>query len=161
MATGGNSELQRLLPALLPLALTWAHDQSARIARLGSPLSADELGIARQVGVSDPERIRVLHVPTVPMPYSLALRAAAIQAGMFGPHVHGMTLGHGVFIAEEHASIRVLSHEFRHVAQCEQAGSLDNYLTQYLTQIATIGYNDAPFEVDARAHEIEAPAPEA
>jgi hypothetical protein len=157
----GNSELQRLLPALLPLAITWGHDQSARIERLGSPLSEDELGVARRVGVREPERIRVLQVPTVPMPYSLALRAAVIQAGMFGPHVHGMTLGYGVFVAAEHVSLRLLSHEFRHVAQFEEAGSLDDFLTQYLTQIVTVGYEDAPFEADARAHEIAAPAAEA
>ena len=154
-----NQELLRLLPALLPLAITWGHDQSARIARLGSALSADEIDVARRVGVREPERIRVLQVPTVPMPYSLALRAAAIQAGMFGPHVHGMTLGYGVFVAAEHTSTKLLSHEFRHVAQCEQAGSLDNFLTEYLTQIVTVGYDDAPFEVDARAHEFEALAP--
>jgi hypothetical protein len=155
MATGGNSELLRLFPALLPLAVAWSRDQSDRIARLGTPLSEQELDVARRVGVKEPERVRVLQVPTVPMPYSLALRAAAIQAGMFGPHVHGMTLGYGIFLATEHASLRLLSHELRHVFQYEQAGSLDAFMTNYLTQIVTVGYYDAPLELDARASEIE------
>jgi hypothetical protein len=157
MAISGNSELLRLLPALLPMAIAWGHEQSRRIARTGRSLSAEELDVARQVGVREPERIRVLYVPTVPMPYSLALRAAAIQAGMFGPHVRGMTLGYGIFVAAEHASLRLLSHEFRHVWQYEEAGSIDDFLTTYLTQIVTVGYYDAPLELDARAHEVETP----
>ena len=156
MATGENSELVRLFPALLPLAVAWGRDQSDRIARLGAPLSEQELDVARLVGVREPERVRVLQVPSVPMPYSLALRAAAIQAGMFGPHVHGMTLGYGIFLAAEYVSLRLLSHELRHVFQFEQAASFDEFMTNYLTQIVTVGYDDAPLEVDARAHEIPA-----
>jgi hypothetical protein len=61
-----------------------------------------------------------------------------------------MTLGYGIFVEAEHASIRLLSHECRHVYQYEQAGSIDAFLTEYLTQIATVGYADAPLEADAR-----------
>jgi hypothetical protein len=155
MTTGGNSELLRLLPALLPMAIAWGHEQSERIARDGTALTPGELAIARRVGVRCPERIKVLPVPSVPMPYSLALRAATIQAGMFGTHVHGMTLGYGIFVMEEMLSPRLLAHEFRHVWQYEEAGSMERFLTEYLTQIVTAGYYEAPMEVDARTHEVE------
>ena len=157
MTTPRHPELVRLLPALLPLAMVWARDQSERIARLGEPLSDDEQAVARQVGVREPEHVRVLQVPSVPLPYSLALRAAAIQAGMFGPNVHGMTLGYGIFLDAAHVSKRLLSHELRHVFQYEQAGSLEGFLETYLTQIVTVGYHDAPLEADARAHEVPDP----
>jgi hypothetical protein len=49
---------------------------------------------------------------------------------------------------------RLISHEFRHVAQYEVAGSIEAFLPVYLAQIVEAGYEAAPFEVDARNHEI-------
>ena len=51
------------------------------------------------------------------------------------------------------ASLRELSHEFRHVYQYEAAGSIAAFLPVYLQQIVAFGYANAPFEADARAHE--------
>jgi hypothetical protein len=50
-------------------------------------------------------------------------------------------------------SRRLLSHECRHVAQFEDAGSLPTFLTSYLNEIVANGYDDCSFEVDARSHE--------
>jgi hypothetical protein len=52
-----------------------------------------------------------------------------------------------------HATPRLLAHEFRHLYQVEQAGSLAAFLPAYLQQIAEVGYDCAPYELDARAHE--------
>jgi hypothetical protein len=41
------------------------------------------------------------------------------------------------------------------VHQVEAAGSLEGFLVAYLKQIAAVGYDDAPYEVDARAHELQ------
>ena len=68
----------------------------------------------------------------------------------------GLTLGHSIYICNGHNSPRLLSHECRHVQQYEQAGSIAAYLPKYLEQIARYGYFDAPYEVDARAHEAVA-----
>lgn len=38
--------------------------------------------------------------------------------------------------------------------QYEQAGSIAAFLPRYLQQIVTVGYNNAPFEIDARSHEL-------
>ena len=65
----------------------------------------------------------------------------------------GLTLGYSVFVCTGHVNPRLLRHEFRHVYQYEQAGSISAFLPVYLGQIVRIGYRDAPFEVDARAHE--------
>jgi hypothetical protein len=50
---------------------------------------------------------------------------------------------------------RLVSHECRHGDQYETQGSIAAFLPVYLLQIATVGYFDAPFEQDARAHELE------
>lgn len=73
---------------------------------------------------------------------------------MFGPEMVGLTLGHAIYIRRGHLEDRLLSHELRHVAQVEQAGSLEAFLQRYVTEIFTHGYWNAPLEVDARAHEI-------
>jgi hypothetical protein len=66
----------------------------------------------------------------------------------------GLTLGYSVLICQGHDSLRLLSHEFRHVHQYEQAGSIAAFLPGYLEQIAILGYANSTFEVDASAHEI-------
>ena len=68
----------------------------------------------------------------------------------------GLTLGYSIFIVRGHMSPRLLSHECRHVYQYETAGSISAFLPVYLQQIATVGYQSAPFEQDARAHEFDA-----
>jgi hypothetical protein len=56
------------LPTLLPRILLWANAQAAHILRQGVPLNAAGLTLASRVGVVQPERIRILTVPTVPAP---------------------------------------------------------------------------------------------
>ena len=63
------------------------------------------------------------------------LRAAALQAGLLGPGMVGLTLGHAIFICRGHKTRRLLSHELRHVHQYEQHGSIAAFLPVYLGQI--------------------------
>jgi hypothetical protein len=51
-------------------------------------------------------------------------------------------------------SNRLISHECRHVHQYEVAGSIAGFLPLYLQQIVSYGYEQAPYEIDAREHEI-------
>lgn len=147
-------DLSRKLPLLLPRAILWAQDASAVALAGGLPLSPEYQDLAHSVGVTHPERIRVLLVDALPLPSDPQLREAALATGLMGPHMAGITLGYAVLIVRGLDTRRLLSHEFRHVAQYEQAGSIADFLPVYLQQVAQFGYNDAPFEVDARAHEI-------
>jgi hypothetical protein len=147
-------DLQALLPQLLPRAIAWAEEQ-ARLGLLqGKPLDANGIELARRVGVQHPEQIRVIAVDAFPLPADPALRQAAIQTGLLGADGLGLTLGPAVFLRRGHETeARLLRHEFRHVRQCEQSGSLAAFLAEYLSQIVEVGYAQAPLEVDARAHE--------
>jgi hypothetical protein len=80
-------------------------------------------------------------------------RPAAIQTGLPGPHMAGLTLGCGIYIVAGHVTPRLLSHECWHVYQYEVAGSIAAFLPVYLKQIMKYGYENAPYEVDARRHE--------
>ena len=150
-----STDLEALLPILLPRAIKWVKEQSGHILESGSPLSDSGLALARAVGVARPEDIRILVVPKLPLPSDPDLQRVAIQTGLLGPEMVGVTFGYGMYLCDGHESNRLISHECRHVHQYEIAGSIDAFLPVYLHQIATVGYYDAPLEVDARQHEIE------
>jgi len=148
-------DLRSALPVLTPKAIAWAEAQSQNAMKTGRPLTEPFLSIARRVGVASPERIRILDVPRLPMPDDPHLKQAAVATGLLGPGMVGLTLGHAVLVCSGYGQdVRLLSHEFRHVHQYEHAGSITAFLTAYLQQIVTVGYMNAPFEIDARAHEL-------
>lgn len=146
-------DLRAALPLLLPKAIAWAELEASRVATSGRALTADEITLARKVGVAKPELIRIQSCDSLPMPQDPPLQAAALQTGLLGPGMVGLTLGYSVFVCRGHEMRRLLAHEFRHVFQYEQGGSIAKFLPVYLQQIVTVGYGNAPFEIDARAHE--------
>ena len=146
-------DLRVALPFLAPKAIAWAETQSSQIALSGQPLNDTLTSVARSVGVLHPERIRIVEVDSLPLPEDPDLKQAALATGLLGPNMIGLTLGYGIYVCRGRGTIRLLSHEFRHVYQYEKAGSIAAFLPVYLQQIVSVGYNSAPFEVDARAYE--------
>ncbi len=147
------ADLRAALPRLIPKAIEWAEAQSAIIAKIGRPLDDTGLLLAASVGVAKPGLIRLAEVPALPPPDDPELRRASMVIGLFGPHMIGMTFGYGIYVCRGQVTKRLLAHEFRHVFQYEQAGSIAAFLPVYMMQIASVGYEDAPLEIDARAHE--------
>jgi hypothetical protein len=111
------------------------------------------------VGVLHPELIRVKLVDRLPLPEEPMLRQAAIETGLLGPNMVGLTLGYSIFLVHGHDNVRLISHECRHVYQYETLGAIDRFMPVYLQQIVDYGYQSAPLEVDARAHEIQIAQP--
>jgi hypothetical protein len=91
----------------------------------------------------------------LPFPDTPALGAIARDTGLLSPGTIGLTLGHAVFVLRGHDTRRLLTHEFRHVHQYEEAGSIGAFLARYLHEVAIVGYHDAPLEADARQHEFD------
>ena len=149
-------DLEAELPRLLPKAIAWAEEEAAAALASGMSMSESGLRLARSVGVHFPERIRVVEAASLPSPADPELNSAALQAGLLGPGMEGLTLGYAVFILEGRGSNRLISHECRHVYQYEMAGSIAAFLPLYLQQIVSYGYDQAPYEIDAREHEIDA-----
>ncbi len=132
----------------------WVCQQQAYILKVGLALNPHQCALARQVGVDNPEKIRLLEVDEIAAPEDALLRQIAQELNFLGPETLGITLGHGVYVRRGFASDRLLSHEFRHVYQYEAAGSIQMFIAEYLRQIMQFGYFDAPYEQDARRHEI-------
>lgn len=146
-------DLRTVLPLLLPGAIAWAQARALEVSQEGTALNEDGIAIARRAGVQRPELVRIAIVDSLPLPEEAHLKAAALQTGLLGPGMVGLTLGHSVFICRGHQTRRLLSHELRHVYQYEVHGSIAEFLPVYLQQIADVGYANAPFEIDAREHE--------
>src|SRR5437879_3466641 len=118
-------DLAALLPILVPRAVAWAEAQSRAVLGQGTALSELGRNLASSVAVREPDRIRLSVVNSLPVPDDPLLRAAALQTGLLGPGLVGLTLGYAVIlIAGYDADPRLLSHEFRHVYQYETAGSI-------------------------------------
>jgi hypothetical protein len=143
-------DLQALLTTLIPKAVKWAELQQADILESGRRLTLDEIDTARAVGVSQPDKIRIKSVPSIPIPEEARLAKVAVQYGLLGPATEGLTLFYGVFIREGTYSRLLLAHECRHVVQYEQRGTIFGFLHEYIPQILTSGYINAPLEKDAR-----------
>ncbi len=146
-------DLAAVLPKLLPQAIEWVEIRSAEILSKGKPLTAAGIKVARSVGVLDPKRIRVELVESLPLPDDQMLRDVALQTGLLGPDMAGVTFGYGIYACTDHLTNRLLAHECRHVFQYQNAGSIAAFLPLYLQEIVEFGYFECPLEVDARQYE--------
>lgn len=156
-STGSNSlaSLMERLPILSRAAIAWAQQAEREGLAAGKPLAFWQQADARDVGVREPDKVRLCLVDTMPPIADPALAAVAGEMGFLGRDTLGLALGHAVFIRREHAGRRaMLRHELRHVAQCEVAGGLKQFLPEYLRQVLSFGYRQGPYEADARNYEI-------
>lgn len=149
-----EKSLKNRLPVLIPKAIAWAEEQAQFIRKNGTLLSPQELKIAQAVGVKNPELVRVFEIERLPLPEDVELKEAALSIGFLEPTMIGMAFGYGVYVHPRMRSSRLISHELRHVFQYEKAGSIANFLPVYLEQIVSLGYVNAPLEIDARESEI-------
>ncbi len=136
--------------ALLPLACEWAEDQERLILQNGICLTHSQMEDAKLVGVSNPEKVKLLEIPYIPLPEHPALKAAAEATHLITPDTKGLTLRYGIFIRSDcWDSRRLLVHELAHTAQYERLGGFSPFLERYLMECITIGYPAAPMEQEA------------
>jgi hypothetical protein len=136
---------------LLPLACAWAAEQERTILQTGVALTESQLTDARQIGVGQPEQVRLLRVTRIPMPTQLELAAVAAAAGLISPATAGLTIRYGIFIRDDCWGQRLLVvHELVHTMQYERLGGIEAFLRPYLLEcIAPPGYPNGPMEQEA------------
>ena len=140
------------LEELLPLATQWVMEQQQRVLCEGVPLSKDELADAKAIGVRNPERVRLLRVDSIPVPVNPMLRAAAASINFVTAAPSGLALENGIFVRTDHWRDReLIAHELAHTAQYQRLGGIVPFLQTYLGQCATVGYKQAPLELEADA----------
>jgi len=140
------------LEELLPLAAQWAAEQERRVLCKGVHLSEIELADARAIGVRNPERVRLLRIETIPVPAHPMLRAAAASMNFLTAAPRGLALDYGIFVRADHWRDReLIAHELAHTAQYQRLGGILPFLQTYIFQCATVGYANAPLELEAVA----------
>jgi len=142
-----------LLSPFIPWACRWVNQQEALIVAKGRPLTAAQQDDARQSGVTAPEKIHIMVVPSIQPPNHPVLIFASKFVDLIGPHTAGLTLRYGIYIRQDchsystHRELYV--HEFCHTAQYERLGSIRSFLNRYLVECITPGYPSGPLEQEA------------
>jgi len=140
------------LEELLPLAAQWATEQERRVLCEGVGLSEAEMADAKAIGVRNPNRVRLLRVENIPVPVHPMLRAAAASIHFLAAAPSGLALDYGIFIRADRWRERALiAHELVHTAQYQRLGGILPFLQTYIYQCATVGYRNAPLELEAAA----------
>ena len=140
-----------LVPLILPLASAWVARHERRILAVGEPLSEEARADARALGVQEPDRVRVLYVPRVPLPGWRLARFAKPLVGTAFQNTSGLSARYGIYIQSALRNDRhLLAHELTHTHQYERLGGIRPFLRQYLIECLTTGYVFAGMEVEAR-----------
>jgi hypothetical protein len=144
------------LPALFPHVVEWISHLEKQAQESGRALTPVEFNLAQTVGVAHPEEVRILSVRRIPLPSHPRVKQLARRVGLLNADTAGLTAGYGVIVRRDCANnLRLLAHEFVHVAQYERLGR-EGFLQEYIQQIAAYGYLNAPFEQEAEAKAIRA-----
>jgi hypothetical protein len=128
----------------------WFRDLEER-GQQGRGLADHEIALARRVGVEDVARVRVMEVSEMPAVPSELEELSKQHLNL--NHAVGLTVGHVVYIIKGNLNAPLLKHECRHVYQVEQYPDTTTWLKVYVEQVLAVGYEDAPFEIDARNYE--------
>ena len=144
------NSLLNTLQAYLPAAYDFAVSQETIILKEGQPLSAPEIKDALCAGVSEPEKIRVMKVVSLPEPENSDMMFIAKHIGLFQPHSVGLTFGYGIHIRLDMRDSRHhLVHECVHVGQYERLGGIRPFLERYLRECIEPGYPFGALEQEA------------
>jgi len=141
---------QEEFEALLPLATQWVKEQESIVLQEGEPLDQSQLEDAQKVGISFPEKVRILDVISIPIPKDPTLATVAETTGILTPSTAGLCLRYGIYITlDSWEKRRLLIHELVHTSQYERLGGITPFLRQYLSECLNGGYTDSPLEQEA------------
>lgn len=146
--------MDKKLPAefgkIVELMTVWATQWEKHILEHGSPLNQTQTEDARFVGVEKPEDVRVLIVPSIPMPHYKLLFSTFIETKIFDAESAGLSLGHGILLKlDAFPRDFWLAHELVHVSQFEKTGGIFPAYEKYLAQCLTDGYRESEMEREA------------
>ena len=80
------------------------------------------------------------------------LKAAAASINFITSAPSGLALENGIFVRNDRWRDRALiAHELVHTAQYQRLGGVLPFLQTYIVQCATVGYSNAPLELEAVA----------
>jgi len=143
-------EVIHKLDILTPLALKWVAKIEQQYLATGRELSDSELQMATSVGVTHPEKVRIIVLKDFPYPENKVLLSHAKNYGLGIPSEGGRTMGNIIMLKAQHKDERwLLARELAHVAQQEKMGR-DAYVRRFITEHEIVGRHRAPLELEAK-----------
>jgi len=137
---------------VLPQYIAWASDTEATGLEIGEPLDEKQLVIANEIGIKNPEKVRLVYVDEVPFPYeNVVLKVVGEALGFIGEGIinNAQVFGYSIYIREGYQlTTPNLAHELVHVLQIERS-SLAQVVTQHFADLVKYGYENSPLEVEA------------
>lgn len=142
------------LKPLLPEAVAWYRQIEQDYHDQGRPLNKIEQQIARQLGVKNPTQVRIVVLDEFPFPdKDSVLYKVGLKYGLVSSNIAGRTHGNTILLKPDYQdNARIIRHELVHTAQVDRMGHY-NFLQQYFIEMATVGYDAAPLEQEARDKE--------
>ena len=144
--------------------VAWAETIEAEGQERGTPLTAEQLELAKAVGIQHPKKVRLVYADTVPFPVEdPEMRAVGESMGFIGPGVinNAQAFGYTIWIRNGFTMDRpALAHELVHVMQIERSASFGAYAREYVPQLLEHGHSNMPLEVEAYEANRKFAAPE-
>ncbi|WP_199610429.1 hypothetical protein [Flocculibacter collagenilyticus] len=148
-----NANDNAVYEKLLPQYITWAIQTDAKGMKIGKPLDEKGILLAKEIGITSPEKVRIVYVDEVPYPYeNEQLKQLGLSLGFIGEGIRNeaQAFGYSIYVRKDlDFTLPKLAHELVHVQQIERANSFSEYAFQYLMDLAQWGYEKAPLEVEA------------
>lgn len=130
----------------------WAEKIDTEGLQVGHPLDQKHLDIAKEIGIKNPEKIRLVYVDEVPFPRENSLlKFIGETAGLIGDGIvnNAQVFGYSIYIRKGfQMDTPKLAHELVHVLQVERA-SFKDVLSGHLLGVLEHGYEDSPIEAEA------------
>lgn len=144
---------QKLISIIvLPQYIEWAAETEVRGLQVGVALNEQQLLIASEIGIQNPEKVRLVHVDEVPFPRENAVLNAVGEAlGFIGEGIinNAQVFGYTIYVRKGYPlTTPNLAHELVHVLQIERS-SLEQVISQHFADLVAYGYDDSPLEVEA------------
>lgn len=137
---------------VLPQYIAWASDTEVAGLSMGELLNEKQLVIAKEIGIKNPEKVRLVYVDEVPFPYeNVVLRVVGEALGFIGEGIvnNAQVFGYSIYVRKGYLlTTPSLAHELVHVLQIERS-SLEQVITQHFADLIKYGYENSPLEVEA------------
>ncbi|MEM9715708.1 MAG: hypothetical protein AAF826_04245 [Pseudomonadota bacterium] len=144
-----TAEVTARVDSLLPKALAENRAMEARALRVGTPLTAEGIDLARKLGVKSPEKVRVVVVKKIPKSNTADRLIKAQPLLSLSATIAGLTAGYGIYLDDGYEDkIWVLAHELVHVAQFERYG-LESLTRRVITEQVALPGRLIPIEREA------------
>ncbi|MCX6354023.1 MAG: hypothetical protein NTZ78_03845 [Candidatus Aureabacteria bacterium] len=135
---------------LLDVMCQWAEAQQHHILSTGLALDTVQSADAKRIGVTHPERVRLLEVSEMPSPEDPIFIEIVERARLIAPDIEAITVGYGIYIHSGYWGVRSLvAHELVHVAQVEKLGGIRQFYEHYMGECVQYGYPNGPMEQEA------------